>query len=492
MASQVDGKKVGLTKPSDEIASLRNTVASLNREIRNLFRLLSGKDKENAALKHENDKLRSENQQLKDNIALLKGGRDSRTSSTSPSQDMGRSNSCNLRTPGGKKTGGQPGHTGHHLQMTGTPDEIIDHIPSICTCCGKNMEDVPCDSYIPRQVVDIPPVRPVYTEHRSHIKICPSCGADNKGDFPATVVAPIQYGPVIEATTGYLSAYQYIPYRRITRFFRDFFSLPLSEGSVDRFLENLDRKATSTYESIRELIQSAPVVGADETGCKVNGKKHWFHVWQNRWLTFIVAFKHRSHEVVEQYFPGGFPNSSYISDCYASQLKTPAKVHQVCLAHLSRELKNFVKHLDSKWSAQMRELLHQAWELKDNMTTDDYLYPPMQVAEINNRLDELLAQDRSMFHQKEQALAKRLIKHRNSILTFLEYKNVPPHNNGSELSIRNVKVKTKVFGQFRNNEGKGADRYAKIRSVIDTAIKNGIDVHAALLSISKYQKLIAE
>ena len=123
----------------------------------------------------------------------------------------------------------------------------------------------------------------------------------------------------------------------------------------------------------------------------------------------------------------------------------------------------------------MRELLHQAWELKDNITTDDYLYPPMQVAEIHNRLNELLAQDRSMFHQKEQALAKRLIKHRNSILTFLEYKNVPPHNNGSELSIRNVKVKTKVSGQFRNNEGKGADRYAKIRSVIDTAIKNGID-----------------
>jgi hypothetical protein len=43
-----------------------------------------------------------------------------------------------------------------------------------------------------------------------------------------------------------------------------------------------------------------------------------------------------------------------------------------------------------------------------------------------------------------------------------------------------VKVKTKVSGQFRNKEGKGADGFARLRSVIDTTIKNKQDVHAAL------------
>ena len=518
-----------LTTFQAETESLKQCVCELNTEISRLNHLMEGKERKilelesaNASLldslrryenpsdtgnnssmpetvslsdyenlKNANAKLHKANQELKDKLALMKGGRDSRTSSTAPSQDIGRSNSCSLRTPSGRKSGGQPGHTGHHLQMTDTPDEIIDHSLSICTCCGKNMEEVPCDSYIPRQVVDIPPVRPVYIEHRSHTKTCPSCGTKNKGVFPASIVAPIQYGPVVEATTGYLSAYQYVSYKRIARFFRDCFRLPLSEGVVDHFLDSLGNKVTVAYESIRELIQSAPEVGADETGCKVNGKKHWFHVWQNRWLTFIVAFKHRSYEVIEQYFPDGFPLSSYVSDCYASQLKTPAKAHQLCLVHLLRELTNFVKNLNSKWSAQMKELLSQAMELKNNMTADDYLHPPSQVADINEQLDELLAQDCSKFHQKEQALVKRLIKHRNSILTFLQYENVPPHNNSSESAIRNVKVKTKVSGQFRNNEGKGADRYAKIRSIIDTSIKNGIDVYAALLSISKYQKIIS-
>jgi hypothetical protein len=47
-----------------------------------------------------------------------------------------------------------------------------------------------------------------------------------------------------------------------------------------------------------------------------------------------------------------------------------------------------------------------------------------------------------------------------------------------------VKVKTKVSGQFRNKEGKGADRYARLRSFIDTTIKNGQDVYAALIALA--------
>jgi len=132
----------------------------------------------------------------------------------------------------------------------------------------------------------------------------------------------------------------------------------------------------------------------------------------------------------------------------------------------------------------MKQLLLKALDLKRNMTDGDYLIPPKQTTILNNRLDELLAVEYSKFHEKEQAFVKRFIKNRESILTFLTYKNVPPDNNTSELAIRNVKVKTKVSCQFRNNEGKGADRYAKIRSVVDTAIKNGQDVYTAFLGLA--------
>jgi hypothetical protein len=65
-----------------------------------------------------------------------------------------------------------------------------------------------------------------------------------------------------------------------------------------------------------------------------------------------------------QYFSQGFPASVYISDCWAAQLKTPALCHQLCIAHLLRELCNFEQALCCDWSKQMKLLLCDAIELK--------------------------------------------------------------------------------------------------------------------------------
>ena len=135
--------------------------------------------------------LRSVVQQLRDEVSLLKGGKNSRTSSTSPSHDLVRSNSLILRASKGKKSGGQPGHRGHSLSLSDTPDEIIHHHVQICEHCGENLQEVDSDSFIRRQIVDIPPVFPIYIEHRAHLKTCPLCKYENRGVFPARLQSAI-------------------------------------------------------------------------------------------------------------------------------------------------------------------------------------------------------------------------------------------------------------------------------------------------------------
>ena len=92
-------------------------------------------------------------------------------------------------------------------------------------------------------------------------------------------------------------------------------------------------------------------------------------------------------------------------------------------------------------------------------------------------------------HKKECAFVKRLIKNRQSILTFLYINDVPPDNNGSERAIRNVKVKMKISTQFKSFEF--AKHYATIRSVIDTTVKNYMGVFNALTILAS-QKIPAE
>jgi transposase len=370
--------------------------------------------------------------------------------------------------------------------MSETPDITTDHFPAICTC-ECSLEKVLTIDQTRRQAVDIPPVKPEYTEHRSHHKVCPCCGKLNIGVYPSGVNTRIQYGSHVKSIVSYLSVYQYLPYKRMVTFFKDMFSLPLSEGSIDNILEEMSQKSEVAYEAIRERTVQSEAVGSDETGCRVNGKKHRFHVWQNNMLTFIVSFAGRGRKVIEEYFPGGFIHSFYVNDCKASQLKTTAKAHQLCISHLLRELLNFEKSLQDSWSIKVKELFYRAIALKRTMLAEDYQNPPGEVAILNKELDELLAVDISGFHKKEQAFINRLQKFRQSIFTFLIYPDVPPDNNGSERAIRNVKVKTKVSGQFRNDEGKGAERFARIRSVIDTTIKNGQDVFSALKCMANIQ-----
>ena len=419
--------------------------------------------------------------ELEEEIRLLKNGRNSKTSSTPPSQDIGRSNKNSLRERSGRKSGGQKGHFGHTLQKTETPDEIITHGANYCQKCGAQLNMVPGTVKERRQEIEIVMVKR-YVEHQRLEKECPCCNAKNTGDFPLQVTAPVQYGASVKELVAYLSVYQYVPYNRIKDMFAAVFNLPLSEGTVDTLLQAMSKKCDLPYQEIKRRIENSAVVGSDETGCHVDGKKHWIYIWQNDSLTYIVPSCNRDYKTIAGEFPEGLPNATIVSDCLSAQLKTPGARHQLCTDHLLRELSNFELSIKDEWSVKLKAVLKQAKDLKRRMTKDDFEKPPPDVTEIERRVDALLSVDYTHFHRKIRAFIKRLIKHRGSILTFLHYAEVPADNNGSERGIRNIKVKTKVSGQFRN--ALGAERFARIRSVIDTAIKNGQPVFPALSALA--------
>jgi transposase len=76
-------------------------------------------------------------------------------------------------------------------------------------------------------------------------------------------------------------------------------------------------------------------------------------------------------------------------------------------------------------------------------------------------------------------------RERQHLFTFLFIFEVPPDNNAPERAIRNLKVKQKISGQFKKQHT--AQNFAKIRSVIDTTIKNSMNVLEALNTIAKFE-----
>lgn len=106
---------------------------------------------------------------------------------------------------------------------------------------------------------------------------------------------------------------------------------------------------------------------------------------------------------------------------------------------------------------------------------------------IVKRLDSLLPIPPDKEHKELYTFYKRICRERAHLFTFLFLSDVPSNNNASERAIRNIKVKQKISGQFKTE--KAAKNFAKIRSIIDTTIKNGMNVLDALALIAQTKHL---
>jgi transposase len=436
-------------------------------------------------LQQEIKLLKEENKLLKEEIHFLKHKKNSNNSSIPPSKDENRPKRTNsLRQATGKKPGGQPGHKGKTLEMTATPDEIVEIKPKYCQCCGGPLDNITGQKEESRQVLDIPPIKAIFTEYQVFSKKC-KCGHTTIPCFPNGVNSPVSYGPNIAGLIGYFYARQYMPFARMQEMFNNIFNINISEGGIHYLLDRFADKINPVYETIRERIQNSKVIGTDETGAKVNGKKHWFWTWQTQKLTYIAHSENRGMDTINANFPLGFPNSTLVSDAWKAQLNTTARFHQCCLSHLQRNTKYLNELYEgNKWGNEFLKLLYESLELKQNMVLADYYRQNHERDKIMERFDQLLLEPPDQKNKELYKFYNRIERDRKHIFTFLFIAEVPPDNNASERAIRNIKVKQKISGQFKIN--KAAQNFAKIRSVIDTTIKNGLNVLDGLYLISKF------
>lgn len=418
--------------------------------------------------------------ELRARIKELEHKKDSSNSSIAPSKDENRK-TRSLRKKSGKKTGGQQGHKGHTLKMSDKVDQIVEHSPNFCEKCGNGLGAVG-RLRSRRQIIDIPPIEPIVTEHRVYAKSC-TCGYQTCGKYPEGVKSPVSYGKNVKTLIAYMSTRQYISMNRIKEFFSDVFGLKMSEGTIKNSLVKYSDQCGWIYEQIRRRLLQSHWVGSDETGYRLNGKKGWMWTWQNTNHTYIYASTNRGGQTIKSVYPQGLPKSILLHDCWRSYFSVKSQTHQICLAHLLRELQYFIENREQKWAYQFSQLLYKAIRLKKKMLENIDQEYAIQIDQIHQLADKLIKQPTSDSSKKLAAFQKRMKKYKSYLFPFLEHKDLPYDNNSSERAIRNVKVKLKVSGMFKTHEG--AQNFAVIRSVIDTCIKNNKNIFTALTSVAE-------
>jgi transposase len=198
-------------------------------------------------------------------LRLQRPEKTSRTSSKPPATD--RKEQRDQAKPGGAK----PGHEGHSRVVSDDPDEVVEHRPDRCPCCGGSLPgDLPAEVVSTSERIELPEIAPVVTQHRRLALRCPCCGTH--------VVAPVPkeargtpFGPRLHTVATYLKTFQALSYERLQAALSDLFGLTLSQGG----LMNLLRRAQARFQPGREAaisaLRRAEVVASDETGVRIEG-----------------------------------------------------------------------------------------------------------------------------------------------------------------------------------------------------------------------------
>ena len=471
---QVDIEKY-LEEFRSEIVNLNKTVKDLSDDNARLNRRVEALNVDNNALKKENADLRERLSKYEDPQPPKNSGNSSVPPSKERMGDEIKRRTSSLRVKSGKKPGGQPGHEGNTRMMSPQPDETENMEPNYCRECGRELSDIDGVEEYREECVGVR-ITPVVKRLRFLNKTC-TCGCCNRVEYTRRK-NPVYLSSEIRALVVYLNIVMCMPYNRIKSFLHDVMSIDISEGSIRNFTEDAGDKADAICERIASELVKSPVAGADESGFYVNGKLNWAWILQNPRLTLTwIANGRGAKEMDDRFGKDALENTVLTTDRHSAYFSMKVKGHQICIAHLLRNL-NYLNELDKNqnWSSRLQELLRKAvhWRNTNPETAAD-------TSIWMESLDKLLNENLDKFKKPFRQLRNSLRKLKDHVFNFLKDPRVPSHNNASEGGIRILKVKQKRSGGFRSQTG--AEDFMAIHSVADTAKKNDFSRWDAILAL---------
>jgi transposase len=366
-------------------------------------------------------------------------------------------------------------HPGAHRPLHPNPTTKRDLFAHACQHCGADVSSLPqivCEAY---DHVEIPDIAPDITRVTLHGGVCPCCAKKFKAAPPSGMEPGSPFGASLRALVVYLRFTQGIAFERLARLLSDLIGLDISEGALVNMLDAARDAFARQTSHIRAHLLSGTILQSDETGLRVGKTNWWLWVFHHDDSAVFVVEPSRAKKVVED-FLGGFRPDFWVSDRYGGQMGFAEKDHQVCLAHLIRDVQYAIDSGDDAFAPDLRHLLGRACRIGRRRERLNDAALKTYASRLDARLDQLMA--RAPTHEAGVKLQRMIKRTRRYMFVFVTNRDLPPTNNGSERALRPCAVFRKITNGFRTEWG--AKLYADIRSVIETARRRAIGALEAI------------
>lgn len=379
--------------------------------------------------------------------------RDYENSSIPSSQKPNHKKINNNREKTGRKPGGQPGHKGH-CRKKHTPTEHVNIPAPEKYVNGDDYK--PTGKIISKQVVNIsvsvntveystPEYRNIHTGQRVHAA------------FPDGVVNDVNYGGSIKAFAFLLNNRCVVSIDKVREFLSDITEgkLQISKGMINGLSKEFSNKTEAEQKKAFADLLLSPVLNADFTNARVNGKSAQVFICATPEVTMYFGRENKGHKgilgtPVEQYHGILVHDHDITFYSYGDN-------HQECLSHIIRYLKNSIENEPNlTWNKRVLELIREMIHYRNSIPDEE---PDLdEVKKLEDRYKEILELARSeyeyeppsKYYKEGYNLYKRMDEYKDCHLLFLYDFNVPATNNLSERKGRVFKRKQKQVMAFRS------------------------------------------
>ncbi|QPN59154.1 IS66 family transposase [Synechococcus sp. CBW1002] len=447
------------------------------------------------AQQQENAELRNQLTALATELASLREqvGRSSRNSSKPPSSDGPGFKPPARRKGSGRKRGAQPGHpgSGPELLPIERVDAVVDHHPDACRRCGSLLAGEDPEP-LRHQLIEIPPIAPVVTEHRLHRLVCPCCSTSTCATLPADVDAS-SYGPRLSALVGLLGSAFPLSVSKTQALLDQLLGVAISRGAIAAIRQRLSAALAQPMVQALEAARRQPVAYVDETGAPTgnadggnpSGKRGWQWVMVTPVVTVFVQGLSRSAAAAMELLGHGF-GGIVVSDRFSAYNHLPSQQRQLCWAHLIRDLRAIAERsgASAEVGHQLLELQHQlfgCWHRYREGRIDwsglQHSSRPIRqafVATLQRVVDLGCNRGERTPWASTVRTCQQLLQRSDALWTFLTTEGIEPTNNAAERALRQSVIQRKISHGVQSRQG--AICRSRLLTVTTTLRQQGRDV----------------